>query len=336
LRIDPDYIPHISVLIPARNEEKNIYSKLENLFNVIYPHDKMEVIVIDDASTDGTVDNIQHFIENHRDLPIKVLQLYPRKGKSNALNVALKVASYEILVVTDADTVLSKNILSIVIPFLSDSTIGAISGRGGIINVDQSWLTNAEKKYLDIMSTWRLGESKIHSTIRFEGSFCAFRKNSFKSFDDKSGSDDSGTALKVVQNNYRAIFLPEALSFAYVDHELKSRNISKIRRATQMTGLWVKSLKLLLNGSLKLPKKIAIPEIFLSIFNPIIFITLSFTTILLIAHNPAILIPFFLAFSAIAFIPNIRNIFVQGVIDQFILFYSLILYVLNKKFITWN
>ena len=45
--IDPQFYPHISVLIPVHNEEKVIYSKLENLFNIIYPPEKIEVIVID-------------------------------------------------------------------------------------------------------------------------------------------------------------------------------------------------------------------------------------------------------------------------------------------------
>ena len=199
LQINKNFQPEISVLIPVHNEEGSIESKLENMKKVSYSEGSIEIIVADDASEDKTLMIVQNFVENNPELNIKVVRQNPRAGKSAVLNEALAVSSNPIVVVSDADTQWPLDILQKALPYLSDSTVGAITGRGVNRSTDQSWVTESEDTYLHLTSLLRLGESKIHSTIRFEGGFCAYRKEAFERFDCETGADDSGTALKVVQ-----------------------------------------------------------------------------------------------------------------------------------------
>lgn len=336
LKTDKQFCPPVTILIPAHNEERIIQKKLENLAEVLYSKEKMEIIVIDDASTDETLAKAYDFAESHPELSIKILKQHQRAGKAEALNKGLEASSNDIIVVTDADAFLPPEILRKALPYMYDPTIGAITGFGGAKNPSQSWVTRAENDYLGFMFLWRLGESKIHSTLRFEGGFCAFKKNAFDEFDSESGADDSGTALRVVQNKFRAILVPEARALAEIPYKLRDRTKAKIRRAVQLNGLWFQCLRLLFKGRLMLPKKIAVPEIFFFIFNPFIFVALTCVTFILVAYHPVALIPLILAFCAVSLIQKARNYLVEGISAQFILFYSIVLYANKKKFVIWN
>lgn len=336
LEIDPGFAPSISVLVPAHNEEKVILSKLENLKEVAYPKDKMEVIVIDDFSSDQTLSLARSFVESNPTLNVKVLHQETRQGKAKGLNKALNGCSHNLVVVTDADTCWPSDILGKALPYMSDPSIGAISGVMEAKNAAQSWVTNAEGNYMNFMSTWRLGESKIHSTIRFEGCFCVFRRQAFDEFDDKSGADDSGTALRIIQNKYRAILIPEARTKSEVAFTFRDRLRGKVRRAVHLAGLWVQCLSLLARRRLVMPKRIAVPEIILSLFMPFIFVALACLTFVVSIYYPIFFLALVISLAVATSIPIVRNYLVQAIFDQFILFYAVILNAKKKRFITWE
>jgi biofilm PGA synthesis N-glycosyltransferase PgaC len=336
LKLDGEFSPSVTILVPMYNEEKMIQLKLKNLLEVSYPKEKMEVILIDDASTDQTSTKAHEFAKNNPELSMKILSQYPRGGKSRALNKGLKVSSNDIIIMSDADTFWHRDILRQALPYLSDPTVGAITGHGIPSNSAESWVAKAEDNYMGLMFLLRLGESKIHSTIRFEGCFCAFKKNAFEQFDVESGCDDSGTALNVVENKLRAILVPEAFVFAEVRHELMDRVKAKIRRATQLTGLWIHCLSLLLKGRLMLPKRIAVPEVFLSLFNPIIFVALVFATVGLLVYYPILLVSVTPILCLFSLIPKTRSYLLLATLDQVIIFYSILMSVTKNRFVMWD
>jgi len=336
LNIDKDFQPKITILVPVHNEEKLIESKLQNIKNVSYPKEKIELIVADDASTDATLTKVQSFIKQHPELNVNVVPLSPRGGKAKALNKALVVSSNDIIVVSDVDTFWPKTILSKALPYLSEPNVGGITGWGINKNEKQSWVTRAESNYLNLMFLLRLGESRIYSTIRFEGGFCAYKRNAFTQFDCDSGADDSGTALQIVQNGFRTILVPEAIFVTDFPSQLKDKIKIKIRRASQLTALWVKCLKLLFDGRLILPKRIAVFEVFLSIFNPVLFLVLVGVTFAIVIVYPLLLMTLALVLLLMGIIPKTRNYLVEGVLDHFILFYALVLHLQKKKFTAWD
>jgi biofilm PGA synthesis N-glycosyltransferase PgaC len=336
LRIEGNFTPTITILIPARNEEEIIESKLENIDKVSYPKEKMEVILADDASTDGTLSKVYDFSQRHPELNIKVVKQNPRVGKARVLNTALLASTNDIIIVSDADSFWPSDILLKALPYLSDPTIGAITASGVIDDPSQSWVTRGETNYLNTMRLLRLGESKIYSTIRFEGGFCAYRRSAFERFDDESGSDDSGTALYIVQNKFRTIFVPETTFTTNFPNRLKDKIRTKTRRANHLIWLWIKCLKLLLERRLFLPKRIAIPEIFLFIFNPIVFLALIIVTVVMTLLQPLLLILWIPILLAVSLIPKLRSYFIGIALDNFILFYSLLLCVRKKRFLAWD
>jgi len=335
LKIDREFEPKITILVPTHNEESTIEAKLENIKNISYPKEKIELIIADDSSDDNTVKKVEKFIQKKSDLNIKLIRQNPRAGKSATLNKALKIVTNHIIIVSDADTLWPKDILRKALPYLSDPKVGAVTGRGINRNSDDSWIIKSENTYLQLANLLRLGESKIYSTIRFEGGFCAYRKDVFERFDCETGSDDSGTALEVVQRGYRTILIPEVVFYTDFPERLVGKLKIKVRRANQLIGLWVKSLKLLLKRRLKLPKRIAIPEIFLFIFNPIIFVILAVTGILLILFNPLFPIILIILLTFTAVIIFSRQYFIEIVINNLILLYALITFIFKRRYIAW-
>jgi len=336
LRIDNDFQPAVTILIPAHNEEEIIESKLENINKVSYPKEKIEVVLADDASTNGTLKKVYHFSKRHPELNIKVVKQNPRVGKAGVLNSALPVSTNDIIVVSDADSFWPSNILIKALPYLSDPKVGAITGSGVLENPRESWVTKGETNYLKSTSILRLGESKIHSTIRFEGGFCAYKRSAFQKFDCESGSDDSGTALSVIQNGFRTVFVPEARFITKFPEDLKGKIKVKMRRASHLIWLWIKSLTLLLKGRLLLPKRIAIPEIFLFVFNPVVFFALLIVTLVTVILYPIFLIPLVILLFATSLIPTIRSYLIEITLDNIILFYSLISCIKRRKIVAWD
>ena len=109
----------VSVLIAARNEEKNIFKLLQSLYNQNFPKEFYEIIIVDDHSEDNTKKIIEDFINNHKDINIKVLDA-ESEGKKKAISQALHKAENELIMVTDADCVLKSTWIESVVSFYQD------------------------------------------------------------------------------------------------------------------------------------------------------------------------------------------------------------------------
>ena len=101
--------PKVTVAIPVWNEEKSIISTLECILNLDYPLDKLEIIIVDDKSTDNTVGVVKKFISKHKN--ILLIEHSKNKGKAGAMNTALSKARGDFFWVYDADSYCSRDLL---------------------------------------------------------------------------------------------------------------------------------------------------------------------------------------------------------------------------------
>lgn len=330
LNIDPNHRPPITILVPTHNEEEIIRYKLENLSRLKYDMDLTQIILVDDASTDDTVDEVLKFIKRHPELNIQVIQAKKRGGKSHALNLGLKRSTGEVVIVSDADCFWPSDILDKTLRYLADPRIGAICGQSKNLNSDDSWVIKTENVYDNKMTQIQIGESKLHSTVQFVGGFGAYKKSVLDKFDEES--DDSGTALNIIQKNARTIVIPEAAFFTYFPKNWFGKIVIKTRRAGQLLRIRLKCLKLLFKRQLFLPKKIALPEIYLFIFNPVICLLLVALTIILLFQHP-ILFPFFIL---LFIIPKSRMYLIEIIQNNFIVLLASIALLTKKRFVIWE
>jgi len=332
LKLDGNFKPKISIIVPTYNEASIIRFKLKNLIKVNYPRDSMQIIVVDSNSEDQTVDIVYEFIRQHPESNIHVLRQNERLGKSAALNFALKNCEGEVIIVSDADCFWPSDILEKALPFLADPAVGAVSGPKILLNPNQSWVTRSEEAYLNSMNLLKLGESKVASTLLFEGGFSAFKKEILAYFDPyNTGSDDCGSIIPLIEKGYRALLIPEAYFYSSFPTAWREKMYMKLRRANQLIRVFSRYFCLLLNGRIKSSKEIVIKSILLYLVSPLMFMLLMAATISLLLIFPYLAI-LFLVF----LIPKVRIYIFEVVQNYPLLLLAMFSVAIGKNFVTWS
>lgn len=332
IKINKNYNPQVSMIVPTYNEEQIITYKIRNLLKLIYPKDLMQIIFIDSNSSDSTTSKIKEFIEKNPDINVKLLIEDQRRGKSSALNSALKYCDGDIIIVSDADCFLTPTILNDVIPYLADPSIGTVSGPKKLLNSEDSQVTKNEDSYLKTVNLMKLGESKNSSTLLFEGGFSAYKKAALDSFDPYgTGSDDCGTVVGILEKNFRAIIVPEAKFFTVFPKTWNEKLKIKIRRANQLIKVFKIYFSLLVKGKIKNAKGIIIKNLVIYLLSPFMFLFfVAFTIYLMLKMPPTVLL------LLLFLIPKVRNYLIESVINYLIMLYSFMLYIFRKNFVSWK
>jgi len=334
LKIDKNYLPTVTMMVPMHNEEKVIRLKLENLAALEYPRDKLQILLVNDGSTDNTLKEVSDFTKNSA-LNFTVINFCSQCGKTVALNNALKYANGEIVIVSDSDAFLATDILLKTMPFFADPSVGALISREELIEPETSWVSETEKVYFDLVyGTIKHGESKLHSTIMFHGGFAAYRKSILEKFNVET--DDTGTALDIVQKGKRTIMVPDAVSYCFEFSDWTDKFNIKVRRAIHNIKTWTRCLRLLLQGKLLLPKKIVIPEIFLYMIEPYIFLAFLIVSVLLISYSSLLILLFALLTAALLLRKKTRMLLCEVVQNNCFLLVAILSVVIGRQVICWK
>src|SRR5260370_8178089 len=127
LKMSVEWKLSVSIIVPTYNEGPVIEKKLRNLAEIDYPTEKIEIIVVDSASSDGTADQARKVLQ---ELSFRgtVLEETERKGKASGLNTALKYVPGDIVCIIDADGIWHTESLRNAVKYLSDPSVGSVSG----------------------------------------------------------------------------------------------------------------------------------------------------------------------------------------------------------------
>ena len=117
--------PFFSTIVPAFNEEKSIKGTLTSLINLDYPQEKMEIVVVNDGSTDNTQAIVENFIREHPDFNIRLIN-QENQGKGKAMNVALKEIKGEYFACLDADSFVASDALQVILPLFKEKRVAAV------------------------------------------------------------------------------------------------------------------------------------------------------------------------------------------------------------------
>jgi hyaluronan synthase len=129
----PDDAPTMTVVIPAFNEGAMVEQAIDSVVAAHYPHDRLEIVVVDDGSTDDTWLHIQHAVERHRGR-VQAVRLERNRGKREALAAGFRRASGDLLVTVDSDSVVEPGaLLALAGPF-AQPRIGVVAGRVLVYN----------------------------------------------------------------------------------------------------------------------------------------------------------------------------------------------------------
>jgi cellulose synthase/poly-beta-1,6-N-acetylglucosamine synthase-like glycosyltransferase len=214
-----DWEPIVSVVIAAHNEEAVIERRIENLLDLDYPKDKLQIVVTSDASTDRT----EEIAAAH---PEVAVIRNPRGGKVAAQNSAVLQTTGDIVVFSDANCTWAPDALKQLVRAFADPDVAYVCGRLNIVSDDGR---NKEGVYWRYELALRADESRIDSVTGGNGSIYAVRREDYVEVDPRFGHDLSFPYL-MVQRGKRAVYEPEANAY----EKATPTNEDEFRRKVRM------------------------------------------------------------------------------------------------------
>jgi len=276
IKVDENYKPKVTIIIPTYNEAVFIWNKLDNIYAQDYPKSLMEIIVVDSKSNDKTVDLVKEWAYKHIDVSLRLLEEPKRRGMVPALNYALQhfQVDREIVVFTDVDAFWNADALTSVTKYFADPNIGAVTASIVPTTLANDFLEGAYRNYYNQL---RIAESKVHSTPVHNGAFIAFRAGLLyimSGLPSYTGNNDSTPASIVAFMGYRAIQVEDVVVKEPVR---KSQFHRKVRRAQHLLLSFLKTKqyvkKLGVYKPIKSFERIWEVEWWLHVVNPWLLIT---------------------------------------------------------------
>ena len=218
----------VTVMIVAHNEEQVIKKKLENVTQLNYPKEQLEILVTSDNSTDATNQIVHDFIQEHPSVNIRLFEVKKRMGKTNAQNEAHKTVQSDLLVMTDANAMLDPNAVNELVASFTTDKIAYVTGRLAYINEDVSETSASEANYWDLDLKIRDIESRMQTITAGNGALYACRTQDYIDFDPIK-SHDSIMPLYFGLQQRRAIMNPEALVYEKAGETQEDEFSRKIR-----------------------------------------------------------------------------------------------------------
>jgi cellulose synthase/poly-beta-1,6-N-acetylglucosamine synthase-like glycosyltransferase len=201
-------MPSATLVISAFNEALHIQSKIENALALDYPSHLLQVMVISDASDDGTDELVLKFANRG----VLCCRQSERLGKSAGLSRFCPQASGEILVFTDANSMFRPDALKNLVRHFDDPTVGYTVGRQLYDRHATEASADSENFYWNIELCLKDWESRLSSVVGADGAIYALRKELFEPLAAED-INDFLLPLKVIVKGFRGIFDPTAICF---------------------------------------------------------------------------------------------------------------------------
>ena len=216
--------PPITIVVPAFNEENNIARKIEDLLALEYPREKLEISVVDNSSTDRTREIASSY-------PVTVLD--SARGKINAINEGVRRASSDIIVVTDADTLLKPDAAKSLVTCFASDAVGAVGGRA-VVEDTRSFFGRSKMKYHEADWELRTLEGRLDSVISLDGKLMAFRKSVLPEIPPDAVVDDLEINFRLRSQGYRSVIDDRAIVYETGPQSFRAE-IRQIRRRVALT-----------------------------------------------------------------------------------------------------
>lgn len=219
--LDEKECPKVTIMIPAHNEEKVIGKTVLSMLALNYPPEKLQIIVINDNSSDKSsqiLSEIQEKYSSRNLIVINTDKTTGGKGKSNALNIGFEQSTGDVIAVYDADNTPEKNaLIHLVTALMGDDKLGAVIGKFRTRNKNVNLLTrfiNIETLSFQWMSQG--GRWKLFKLSMIPGTNFVVRRSIIEKiggWDAKALAEDTEISFRIYMMGYVIKFLPQAVTW---------------------------------------------------------------------------------------------------------------------------
>jgi cellulose synthase/poly-beta-1,6-N-acetylglucosamine synthase-like glycosyltransferase len=229
-----EWLPEVTVIITAYNEERDLAAKLENTLQLDYPADKLEIIVASDCSTDRTDEIAREYASRG----VRLHRQPERLGKTSAQNAAVEQAHGDVILFSDATTLYQPDVLRAMLPNFADETVGCVAGRLIYIDPTRSSVGQGARSYWNYETFLKRHESRIFSLIGASGCLYAVRRSAYVPMYPEACSDFL-IATKMVEQGLRAVYEPAAVCTEETNKRTDKELRMRVRIIAQtFTDLW--------------------------------------------------------------------------------------------------
>jgi cellulose synthase/poly-beta-1,6-N-acetylglucosamine synthase-like glycosyltransferase len=241
-------LQNVSIIVSTFNEAGVIERKLTNISEFNYPLNKIEVIVMDDASIDGTADLAEKKISELK-LDGRVIRNKERIGLNRSLNLAVNEAKYSFVCITDSDVVLQEDALKNSVKTLSGlKDVGGVTGKIKPVFGGGGVAQSNESAYRSFYDQSMLGETALHSSFPGNGPLIVFNKSVVcNKIPVDYGSTDGNIAMNVIKSGFRFVYIPNAIVIEPVPEDLGQQRLQKVRRAQRLIQVFLHNKDVFLN-----------------------------------------------------------------------------------------
>lgn len=219
-----EFLPTCTIIVPVKNEEKVVNRLLVSLSKLNYPDTKKEVVVVEDGSTDRTLEIcLAHAKKNPN---VRVLHRDSSNGKASALNYGLKHSKSAIIAVFDADSVPDLNVLRNMCTYFNDPNVAGVQGKTLSINSKQNMLTQFISYEGAVYNEVYLrGKDILNLFVHLTGSCQFIRRDiliKLEGFDEKVLSEDIELSARLTKNNYKIRYASDVIAWQESPSKVKT------------------------------------------------------------------------------------------------------------------
>jgi len=227
--VTTERLPTISILLAAYNEERQIRRTIEGLLALDYPADRRQIVIVSDASTDGTDDIVREFA----DRGVELVRVAQRGGKTMAENAASPYLRGEIVINTDASIRIRPDALRPMVAAFADPTVGVVSGTDVSVSAIGDDANKGEAAYVDYEMWVRGLETNAGGIVGASGCFFAIRAELQHIPALPHLSRDFSAALVAEEHGYRAVSMPSSICFVPRSNDVRAEFRRKVRTFTR-------------------------------------------------------------------------------------------------------
>ena len=239
--ITDDCLPEVTLMVCAFNEEDVIAETMANTHLLDYPADRLHLVWVTDGSTDNTNTLLSAYPE------VEIVYSPERRGKAAALKHGIKEVKTEIVMMTDANTMLNPGAVREIVRLMQDPKVGCVSGEKKVMaKSDSDEAAQGEGLYWKYESTLKRLDGELYSAMGAAGELCVIRRQLMTDIPDDTLLDDFIISMEIVRTGYKIAYTSKAYAMEYGSADLHEESKRKRRIAAGgLQSCW--SLRSLMN-----------------------------------------------------------------------------------------